>query len=124
MNNNSFYIRAITSLFCLMIFSLIGIQAMAEENGGVVGTKGEIILQEEINPSSEPPTSTTDTTNSSIKSSNSEPTKAKPVGRYPSTGELAKTGLSIGGLILLIAALFLFIWKQRSKRKGANEDEA
>ncbi|EOI06781.1 LPXTG-domain-containing protein cell wall anchor domain [Enterococcus moraviensis ATCC BAA-383] len=125
MKNKSFYIRVVTSVFFLGMLSMMGIQAVAQENGGAIGTKGEIILQEETAPSSETSASTTDTASVTTKSGPSgiASSKSKPKGRYPSTGELAKTSLSIAGLISLIAALLLFIWKRKSKRKGVKEDE-
>lgn len=120
MKNKSFYISILSSIICLVILS-IGIQVTAEENGGAIGTKGEIIL--EVSDSSiEPPKGTTDTTDSGRQSfdtlpSTSDPRKAKPVGRYPSTGELVKVGLSISGLTILIVALILFLWKKKKQKE-------
>ncbi|MEI5992307.1 hypothetical protein A5881_003863 [Enterococcus termitis] len=59
--------------------------------------------------------STSSSTISSTKTSGST-IVTKPNGRLPSAGELAKTSLSISGLILLILVLVIFLRKKKKKR--------
>lgn len=105
------------SSFALIIVCGIHIQtAQAQEGvGGAVQTNGEIGFYEETQPSTSSSTSTSSskTKTSSSRTVTSE-TTTKPTGKYPSTGELIKTSLSISGVaIILLALLFLFIRKKK-----------
>ncbi|OJG26542.1 LPXTG-domain-containing protein cell wall anchor domain [Enterococcus caccae] len=83
--------------------------AFAQE-GAEVPTKGEIVLfDDETSSSSQPP-----------PSSSSE-NVTKPKGRFPSTGELVKYGVSIGGSLLLLLVIFLYLLRKRDRNKGKEQ---
>lgn len=104
-----------------------------EGNGGQVQTNGEITFYEDEpvpSSSSEPPASSSEeppvsssvepVPDSSTPTTPSSAPATKPPGKFPSTGELVKTSLSISGGILLGIALLFFILKRR-KKGGAQE---
>ncbi|MGG5341940.1 LPXTG cell wall anchor domain-containing protein [Enterococcus sp. AZ192] len=95
------------SIACVSIFTIhpISVQAEGEGNGGGIQTNGEIGFYEETKPTTEPTTEPT--------TSDSTPTVKKPVGRYPSTGELVKKSLSISGAALVVIAAIAFFWKRK-----------
>ena len=47
----------------------------------------------------------------------------KPEGRYPSTGELVKTSLSVSGGVLLLSALVFYFWKRKKQTEEGGEGE-
>ena len=105
--------------------TLGSIQAVGD---GGVSTKGQITLtggSETTEPtSSSTSTSTTPstTTPTTVRSYPSTELVSKPVGRYPSTGELVKTSLSIGGGALALATILLYLWKRKNgQAKGGKE---
>lgn len=87
----------------------------AANNGGEVQTSGVISFYEES--SSTEPSSTTEPSSSTQPSTSSEAT-IKPVGRYPSTGEMVKTSLIFSGAALIIIGLLLFFWKRKKEKEG------
>ncbi|MEI5994477.1 LPXTG cell wall anchor domain-containing protein [Candidatus Enterococcus mansonii] len=102
----------------VILLTLVGVSAfgfsystLAEENGGAVQTNGNIQFYEESSSSSSTTTSTTETP---IK-------KPKPVGRFPSTGELVqKSMVFTGGLLLLILLYILIRHKRKSNGKESD----
>ncbi|WP_347339094.1 LPXTG cell wall anchor domain-containing protein [Enterococcus larvae] len=116
---------------CLLLSSLVLVMACsssaslvfaAEGVGGAVQTNGHIGFYEgETEPSSstseEPPikesSSSQVPSSSSVQDSSTAVTK--PTGKYPSTGELVKTSLSISGIALLMIAFILFLFKRKKK---------
>lgn len=97
--------------FTLFISPAQMVDAQGDENGGgAVQTNGEIGFYEEDG-STEPPTST-----SSAQPVDKEmPTK--PKGRYPSTGELVKTSLSISGAVVVVIVLGYFLLKRKKEKQ-------
>lgn len=83
--------------------------------GGQVQTEGEVGFYTDKVPAESSGPGKTST--SSIPST----TGTKPAGLFPSTGELVKTGMTISGIVALVAALILFFWKRNKKQ---NEDES
>ncbi|WP_086315508.1 hypothetical protein A5821_002993 [Enterococcus sp. 7F3_DIV0205] len=100
----------ISSLLLLFLVMINGRVAFAQE-GAEVPTKGEIVLfdDETSSSSSQPPTA-----------SSSEKV-TKPKGRFPSTGELVKYGVSIGGSLLLLLVIFLYLLRKRDRNKGKEQ---
>ncbi|MGX7128283.1 LPXTG cell wall anchor domain-containing protein [Enterococcus wangshanyuanii] len=101
------------SIACVSLFIIrpISVQAEGEGNGGGIQTNGEIGFYEETKPTTEPTTEPT--------TSDSTPKITKPVGKYPSTGELVKKSLSISGAAIVIIAAIAFFWK----RKKDNDEQ-
>ena len=97
--------------FTLFILPAQMVNAQGDENGGgAVQTNGEIGFYEEDG-STEPSTST-----SSSKPIEKE-TPVKPKGRYPSTGELVKTSLSISGVVMVVVVLAYFLLKRKKENQ-------
>lgn len=100
----------LSSLFLVVGLCFGTLSAAANEgNGGQVSTKGKITFYEETQETSEPPVS-----------ESSEPpvseSSSPPGGKLPNTGEMNKNyGLISGGIVLLLAILFLYT---RKKREG------
>ena len=95
-------------LFLFVGVSLTGldIESHAEENGGLVKTNGVVGFYED--------SSSSDSTSNSSTSSQ----VIKPTGRFPSTGELMKSGLSIIGFLLLLLILFLLFKRKKERDEG------
>ena len=49
-------------------------------------------------------------------------TYTKPEGRYPSTGELVKTSLSVSGAVLIGAAGLFYWWKRKKQAQERGEE--
>lgn len=109
----NFLIFSFTLLLTLAIS--YPVTAAANNNGGEVQTDGVISFYEESS-STEPSTST----QPSDSTSSSSAQVAKPVGRYPSTGEMVKTSLVFTGAALVIIGLLLFFWKRKKEKEGRN----
>ncbi|MBM7689831.1 hypothetical protein BCR24_13145 [Enterococcus ureilyticus] len=102
------------SIFCLSL-CLATFSTVYAEEIGQIQTKAGVGFYE-----SSSSDSGTDTTNTTATSATSEAV-TKPKGRYPSTGELVKTSLSISGLILVILVLILFLRKKKEKNTARRE---
>ncbi|MGG5343044.1 LPXTG cell wall anchor domain-containing protein [Enterococcus sp. AZ192] len=97
-------------------FSLVGISvsdtyAAENQNGGQVVTDGIITFYED---STEPTTEPSKPT----PSTPSEPKVEKPVGRYPSTGELIKGSIGLSGVALIVIAVFFFLKKRKKETEA------
>ncbi|MGX7245374.1 LPXTG cell wall anchor domain-containing protein [Enterococcus quebecensis] len=108
----SMLLSSIMALVVVTQFSS-NVNAAENQNGGQVTTEGIITFYEDsteatVEPSKPTPTSPT------------EAKVTKPVGRYPSTGEIVKGTIGISGIVLVVLALFLFL-KKRKKEKEADE---
>ncbi|MBM7690468.1 cell wall protein [Enterococcus ureilyticus] len=101
--------------FTLLLTLVISypLTAAANNNGGEVQTDGVIRFYEDSS-STEPPTSTQPSSSTLTSSAQ----VAKPVGRYPSTGEMVKTSLVFTGAALVIIGLLLFFWKRKKEKEG------
>ncbi|MEI5990999.1 hypothetical protein A5881_002532 [Enterococcus termitis] len=109
-----FLILSFTFVLTLAISNPLNVAA---NNGGEVQTSGVISFYEESSSSSTEPSSTTEPS-SSTETSTSLPATKKPVGRYPSTGEMVKTSLVFSGAALIIIGLLLFFWKRKKEKEG------
>lgn len=93
----------------LLCFMAQPTHTSAVENGGAVQTNGGISFYENKTIDSSipdnPKTTPSDTT--------------KPAGKLPSTGELVKRSLSISGAVIVVLAIFFYLWK---RKKGKNEE--
>ena len=86
-----------------------------------VQTNGEITFYEEK--SSDSATSSSSTKNSSNSpqpTSGSADGTVKPLGKFPSTGELVKKSLTISG-VLVVGFAVVFYWLNRKKKEEENE---
>ena len=105
----------LSSIMCLVVLTLFSsnVSAAENQNGGQVATEGIITFYED---------STEPTTDSSKPkpSDSSEPKVTKPVGRYPSTGEIIKGSIGLSGIALVALALFIF-FKKRKKEQEADK---
>ncbi|WP_207694728.1 hypothetical protein DOK67_0000534 [Enterococcus sp. DIV0212c] len=108
----SFLILSFTFVLTLAISHPLN---AAANNGGEVQTSGVISFYEDS--SSTEPSSTTEPSSSTQPSTSSEAI-TKPVGRYPSTGEMVKTSLVFSGAALIIIGLLLFFWKRKKEKEG------
>ncbi|ALS02827.1 cell wall protein [Enterococcus silesiacus] len=107
----NFLIFSFTLLLTLAIS--YPLTATANSNGGEVQTDGVIRFYEDSS-STEPSTSTQPSSSTSTSSAQ----VSKPVGRYPSTGEMVKTSLVFTGVALVIIGLLLFFWKRKKENEG------
>lgn len=105
----------LTSIVLVSFFTIASLSVHAEGggNGGAIQTTGGVGFYEEdtpptTEPSIEPP----------IEESSSEVPKAKPKGRYPSTGELVAKSLSVSGIALVVIVFIFFIWKRKKENQG------
>ncbi|WP_242586799.1 LPXTG cell wall anchor domain-containing protein [Candidatus Enterococcus ikei] len=113
----------LSSIMGLMIVTQFStsVNAAENQNGGQVTTEGIITFYEDsTEPTTEPPYESTTESSKPTLSSSSEPKVVKPVGRYPSTGEIIKGSIGIGGIALVAIALFLF-FKKRKKEQEADK---
>ena len=115
------------TLLSILLSSILGlvivtqfsstVSAAENQNGGQVTTEGIITFYEDATePTTEPTTEPSEPT----PTSPSEPKVIKPVGRYPSTGEIIKGSIGISGIALVSIALFLF-FKKRKKEQEADK---
>ncbi|MGX7149539.1 LPXTG cell wall anchor domain-containing protein, partial [Enterococcus ureasiticus] len=113
----------LSSIMGLMVATQFSetVNATENQNGGQVTTEGIITFYEDsTEPTTEPTTASTTEPSKPTPSSPSEPKVTKPVGRYPSTGEIIKGSIGIGGIVLVAIALFLF-FKKRKKEQEADK---
>lgn len=110
----SILLSSIMSLVVVTQFSS-NVNATENQNGGQVTTEGIITFYEE---STEPTTPSTTEPSKPTPSSPSEPKVTKPVGRYPSTGEIIKGSIGISGVVLVAIVLFLFFKKRKKEREA------
>ncbi|MGC6769563.1 LPXTG cell wall anchor domain-containing protein [Enterococcus sp. LJL128] len=86
----------------------------SEVNGGAVQTTGVVGFYDD---STEPSSSSS----SSTSTSSTPAPVQKPTGKYPSTGELVKTSLSIAGAVV-VGMVLLFFWMKRRENKRKEEN--
>lgn len=106
------WLKGVVLLSILAVFTVIRIEKVYGIEAREVPTAGDITLvgEESSTPSNNKESDTSDSDGKTIQ---------KPKGRFPSTGEIAKIGLSMGGLLLLLAVFYLFRKKMmHSSRKG------
>ncbi|MHC5226689.1 LPXTG cell wall anchor domain-containing protein [Enterococcus sp. LJL99] len=109
----------------LLLFSLLLFGGLALGPSSMYGmenavqTNGEIIFYEETKESTE--VSKPQPTSSQPKESTPDKSVAKPVGRFPSTGELVKKSLLFSGSLVLLFGLFL-CWTKRKKSVSEKGD--
>ena len=105
----------------LVVFSLVcaigGPQIVMADDGGAVQTKGVIGFYEASTESTsiEEPISSESSAPESTENSEEKAVVVKPKGKFPSTGELVKTGLSFSGVALVLGVLLFFFWKKRQE---------
>lgn len=95
----------LTAIMGLMITVMVSKNASAVENqnGGQVVTEGVITFYEESK-------------ESTVESS--EKTKiVKPVGKFPSTGEIVKGTVGLSGITIIVIVLFLFFKKRKKEEE-------
>lgn len=109
------------SIFLFLVLFGVGINiktftVLGMENE--VQTNGEIIFYEESSGS----TSSTSTKESSVTKPTESSTAGttKPIGRFPSTGELIGKSLGISGILMLIFILLFYLLK---RKKPADDKE-
>lgn len=117
MNQKHLFSAFFVSVVAVVLFFSYPLFGMAEENGGAVQTNGGITFYEES-------ISISSTEQSTTPSTTSKPTSQKPVGRYPSTGELVKASLGISGAVLVAIVLILFYLKRKKERENTEEKGA
>ncbi|MGX7244596.1 LPXTG cell wall anchor domain-containing protein [Enterococcus quebecensis] len=77
--------------------------------GGAVQTNGEIGFYKGDSVPESSTSSSTSTAREEVAAPN------KPKGRYPSTGELVKTSLSITGAVLIVIVFLWLLFKRKKK---------
>ncbi|OJG25037.1 LPXTG-domain-containing protein cell wall anchor domain [Enterococcus caccae] len=98
--------------FALTLAIVYPLNAAAKANGGEVQTNGVISFYED----------SSSTESSSVPELTTSDSKvAKPVGRYPSTGEMVKTSLVFTGVALVVIVLLLLFWKRKKEHEGREE---
>jgi len=115
-------VKKVAVLIGVLVMTVVGSVRMvyAEE---AISTKGVIRLYTDDTTS--PPTSGTTEPTSSTDPSGSGTTpptasgSTKPVGRtgLPSTGELAQRGLWLVGILVVLLALIVFLYKRKQKKE-------
>lgn len=90
----------------------------SEVNGGAVQTTGVVGFYDD---STEPSTSSSSSSSTSTSTSSTPAPVQKPTGKYPSTGELVKTSLSIAGAVV-VGMVLLFFWMKRRENKRKEEN--
>lgn len=112
-------IKFILFSFTLVLTLALGYPSntLAKANGGEVQTNGVITFYTESS-TTEPTTEPTSEPDKKDPPKTSEPKVAKPVGRYPSTGEMVKTSFVFAGAALVIIGLLLFFWKRKKDQEG------
>ena len=92
---------------------------------GAVQTKGEVTLINGTTATSGSPTRTTK--DSSLPNTNGKGQSQKPIGRFPSTGELVQKSLLISGILILLIFLTAYFLRKKNKqserKKGRMDDE-
>ncbi|EOH92442.1 LPXTG-domain-containing protein cell wall anchor domain [Enterococcus haemoperoxidus ATCC BAA-382] len=86
-------------LFTVKSTSVYGAQAAVQTNGEIVFT-------------------TESSQTSSTTSGSSEESIKKPVGKFPSTGELVVRSLSVSGFVLVLIVFAFYLLKRRSATDG------
>lgn len=124
MKKKGWMIRLTLSFVLIGAFLVISNEKTNAEDGGEVPTQGEIILFDDDSSEEPKPSETSDSSEAPKLSDGSTdvsntPTPTKPKGRLPSTGDLVKAGLSVGGLALIVTVFIVFFIK---KRKTAHEN--
>ncbi|OTN88327.1 hypothetical protein A5819_000779 [Enterococcus sp. 7E2_DIV0204] len=111
-------IRSMIISFAFALAIVYPLNAAAKANGGEVQTNGVISFYEES--SSTEPSSSVEPS-SGPEPSTSEPKVVKPVGRYPSTGEMVKKSFVVTGIALIVIGLVLFFWKRKKEHEGRDD---
>ena len=88
----------------LFLFGVCGFITTAYGEQGV-STKGQITLVQE------------ESSESTVESSTSTPLIIKPQGKYPETGELVRTSLSLSGVVLLLIVFIFYLWKRKKEQE-------
>ncbi|MBP2098160.1 LPXTG cell wall anchor domain-containing protein [Enterococcus rivorum] len=110
------YLLLFSAILVVSLLTIWAVQVNAEENGGVISTKGQITLLED--------TTTTETkTSESSKDKTIGPPVGKPSGKLPSTGELIKKSLSISGMVMIGITFCLYWWKRQQRKKAFKGEE-
>lgn len=110
----------ITSILFSMMLIVFPVKSLGSE--GAVQTKGEVTL---ISGATTTNGSSTSTTKSFLP--NTKGQSRKPVGRFPSTGELVQKSLTISGIVLLLLILTAYFLRRKKEQneseKGSRSDE-
>lgn len=108
-------------LNCFILLSVLVVSMVVKADnvdavdGGEAPVQGEITLVGDS--STEPPNSSG--SEPSESSDSKKPPLEKPKGRFPSTGEIVKTGFSVGGISLILIVFYLLKRNRaRSNEKG------
>ena len=115
--------KKITVLLCSLVMGILLFMQTtayaAEGAGGQVTRTGKISFYEEsTDSSSSTPASSSTAADSTNPSENASTTEAvtKPVGRYPSTGELVQKYSWLGACLLIFVFFFLFLRRRRKEK--------
>ncbi|MGX7150145.1 LPXTG cell wall anchor domain-containing protein [Enterococcus ureasiticus] len=124
MKKKGWMIHFTLSFVLIGAFLLISNEKMNAADGGEAPTQGEIILFDDDSSNDSKPSETSDSrevpkTSGGATNTPDAPTPTKPKGRLPSTGDLVKAGISVGGLALIATVFIFFLIK---KRKTAHEN--
>lgn len=114
MKRNNLIYFLLTSVICFS-FGLSSFLTVGAEEIGQVQTNAGVGFYEESTQSSSSTETTAATTQSDISK--------KPIGRYPSTGELVKKSVALSGVVLILFVALFILWKrkknnQKEKTKG------
>lgn len=106
----------LTSVICFGFGLSSFLPVSAEEIGRVQTNVGVGFYEDSTQSSSSTESESTTTTTQSAGSK-------KPIGRYPSTGELVKKSIALSGVALILFIVLFILWKrkknsQKENRKG------
>ncbi|MGX7243859.1 LPXTG cell wall anchor domain-containing protein [Enterococcus quebecensis] len=122
MKKKGWLIYSILSLFIVGTSLITSAREMNAADGGEAPTQGEITLFDDS--SEAPKTSGSSEVQKSSDSVSGGSSSVKPKGKFPSTGELVKAGLSVGGLTLIaVAGIFLVMQKRNKAQENNGEGE-
>ena len=119
MKQNRISYLLLSSFLVVIVCGMFIVSIQANAEGGAVQTNGEITFYDETTGSTTEPTTepTIDSSTSYPKTSGDDSGTRieKPVGKYPSTGELVQKSLSISGIVLIAVGIIFFVLKKRKK---------